>query len=294
MSKQEPTLYDYLKQFHSVYETGILTDKAAVLYWQMVGMFNAYGWKKWVGVDTAQLMAMIHTTNKKTALRERDILIRAGLIDYKKGHRGKVSEYGLRYSHDTQSNPETGLGYSNDTYSDTHADTYYDTQNDTPHKKEDLRPKTKDVSNRKVSSTPKRTSYGSGCAETAPPSPAPSVPLVFQIPLNDNSLFPVTADMVAHWRELYPAVNIEQELRKMIGWCEANPRKRKTRGGVTRFINGWLSKEQNRGGGYRQGGSYAEGNGYRMPQESPYYSRGTKLNPDGTWDYDPGDTSGSL
>lgn len=27
---------------------------------------------------------------------------------------------------------------------------------------------------------------------------------------------------------------------------------------------------------------------------TPHYARGTKLNPDGTWDYDPGDTSGSL
>lgn len=27
---------------------------------------------------------------------------------------------------------------------------------------------------------------------------------------------------------------------------------------------------------------------------TPHYSRGTRMNPDGTWDYDPGDTSGSL
>ena len=27
---------------------------------------------------------------------------------------------------------------------------------------------------------------------------------------------------------------------------------------------------------------------------TPHYARGTKLNPDGTWEYDPGDTSGSL
>lgn len=140
---KNPTLYDYLRQFHSVYETGILTDKAVVLYWQMLNMFNTFGWKKWVGVDTAQLMAMLHTTNKKTALRERDVLIRAGLIEYKKGHRGKVSEYRLGYSYDTQSDTyldtKTELGYSNDTYSDTYLDTQSDTYLDTPHKNKDLR-----------------------------------------------------------------------------------------------------------------------------------------------------------
>ena len=39
-----------------------------------------------------------------------------------------------------------------------------------------------------------------------------------------------------------------QELRKMRGWCEANPKKRKTKNGVKRFINAWLAKEQDRGG----------------------------------------------
>ena len=103
------------------------------------------------------------------------------------------------------------------------------------------------------------------CAEASPPPPAPPVPPVFQIPLNDNSLFPVTTDMVAHWRELYPAVDVEQQLRKMIGWSESNPKKRKTRNGIMNFVNRWLAKEQDRGGngyqaGYGQGGYYGNGN----------------------------------
>jgi hypothetical protein len=32
----------------------------------------------------------------------------------------------------------------------------------------------------------------------------------------------------------------------MVGWLEANPKNRKTRNGIKRFINGWLTKEQNR------------------------------------------------
>ena len=38
------------------------------------------------------------------------------------------------------------------------------------------------------------------------------------------------------------------ELRKMKGWCEGNPAKRKTRRGIVRFVNTWLAKEQDRGG----------------------------------------------
>ena len=30
----------------------------------------------------------------------------------------------------------------------------------------------------------------------------------------------------------------------MVGWCKANPTKRKTKNGVKRFINGWLAKTQ--------------------------------------------------
>ena len=32
----------------------------------------------------------------------------------------------------------------------------------------------------------------------------------------------------------------------MIGWCEANPTKRKTARGVTKFVNGWLAREQDK------------------------------------------------
>ena len=52
--------------------------------------------------------------------------------------------------------------------------------------------------------------------------------------------------MIDEWTELYPNVDILQELKKMKGWCNANPTKRKTKRGILRFINGWLSREQDR------------------------------------------------
>ena len=66
--------------------------------------------------------------------------------------------------------------------------------------------------------------------------------------LNDGALFPVKEDDISKWSALYPAVDILAELRKMAGWLDANPTRRKTKSGIRRFVNGWLAKEQDRGG----------------------------------------------
>lgn len=82
------------------------------------------------------------------------------------------------------------------------------------------------------------------CESKKEPVPEP----VILLPLNDKSLYPVIQSQVDEWSGLYPAVNVMQELRKMAGWLDANPSKRKTKRGILRFVNGWLSREQDRGG----------------------------------------------
>lgn len=74
----------------------------------------------------------------------------------------------------------------------------------------------------------------------------PSEPAVITLTLNDKSQFPVTETDIRNWQELYPAVNVLQELRNMKGWLDSNPAKRKTKAGIRRFINGWLSREQDK------------------------------------------------
>lgn len=81
----------------------------------------------------------------------------------------------------------------------------------------------------------------------AEPEPA-SAPPVAELPLNDGSLFPVYAPDASKWSMLYPAVNVLQELRKMTGWLDANPKRLKTKAGIRSFITGWLAREQDRGG----------------------------------------------
>ena len=87
-----------------------------------------------------------------------------------------------------------------------------------------------------------------------------SAPPIISIILNDKTFFDVSPEDYNRWCELYPAVNVMQELRKMSSWSTDNPKRRKTRSGIRRFINAWLSKEQDKGGQYRYQGSGSSGN----------------------------------
>jgi len=75
----------------------------------------------------------------------------------------------------------------------------------------------------------------------------PVEPAVFVLPTNKGEEYPIHRTDVDRWREIYPAVNVEQEIRNMIGWCEGHKSQRKTWGGMAKFITGWLAREQDRG-----------------------------------------------
>lgn len=86
------------------------------------------------------------------------------------------------------------------------------------------------------------------CAEPEPPHAPPVISLI----LNDKSFHDVYQADIDAWAELYPAVDILQELRKMKGWLDSNPTKRKTKRGIGRFINSWLARTQDSGGSRTQ------------------------------------------
>ena len=74
----------------------------------------------------------------------------------------------------------------------------------------------------------------------------------YRLILHDGSYYPISKEDISKWAALYPAVDIEQEIRKMIGWSEANPQHRKTKRGALAFINRWLAREQDKGGARRE------------------------------------------
>ncbi len=59
------------------------------------------------------------------------------------------------------------------------------------------------------------------------------------------------------WREVFPGVDIEQEVNRARQWLIDNPRRRKTCGVMLQFLYKWLAKAQNDGrtAGIRSGGS---------------------------------------
>lgn len=84
----------------------------------------------------------------------------------------------------------------------------------------------------------------SSANQTSEPAAEPFITLQ----LNTGEEHPVYDKEIKDWEELYPAVDVRQQLRSMKGWLLSNPAKRKTKRGINRFINNWLSREQDRGG----------------------------------------------
>lgn len=79
------------------------------------------------------------------------------------------------------------------------------------------------------------------------PEMAPDRKKAISLTLNDKTEYWIFEDQIAKWSELFPAVDVMQELRKMKSWLDSNTSRRKTKRGILRFVNGWLSKEQDKG-----------------------------------------------
>ncbi len=84
--------------------------------------------------------------------------------------------------------------------------------------------------------------------------------------LNDGSEWRPTEALFAEYVRLYPNVDVKQQFNEMRSWCLSNPKKRKTKRGITRFVNSWLGREQDRG--YRRPST-----GYQQAPKSGYGDR---------------------
>jgi len=84
----------------------------------------------------------------------------------------------------------------------------------------------------------------------APSALTPADPPIVLIPTNrKGEEFPVSKAQADEFAELYPSVNVQQQLREMRAWAIANPDRRKTSNGMLKFVNTWLAREQDKPGG---------------------------------------------
>ena len=68
-----------------------------------------------------------------------------------------------------------------------------------------------------------------------------------ELPTNRNGTrWRATSEQVEAWIEAFPGIDVPATLLEMRAWLVSNPTKRKTVSGMARFVNNWLSKEQNK------------------------------------------------
>lgn len=90
------------------------------------------------------------------------------------------------------------------------------------------------------------TSSAAPASPTPPADLVPADPPVLTFLLNDGSEFGISQQQAREFRELFPAIDVMQELRSLKAWCIGNRQNRKTRTGAMKFVTGWLSRAQNR------------------------------------------------
>lgn len=67
--------------------------------------------------------------------------------------------------------------------------------------------------------------------------------------------YDVTEAQVSTWMSLFPSVDVMQELRSALAWVIANEGRRKTAGGMPRFLVNWLTRSND---SHRTGSAQAE------------------------------------
>lgn len=65
---------------------------------------------------------------------------------------------------------------------------------------------------------------------------------IISVPLNDGSFFTPDEKYINQLKDTYKHIDIASEFKNIVSWCIANPKKQKTPNGVKRFINSWMSR----------------------------------------------------
>lgn len=73
-------------------------------------------------------------------------------------------------------------------------------------------------------------------------------PIFMEFPVLSGGTWKLAVAKRNEYAGAYPAVDVDAELRAACQWLRDNPRNMKTPTGMTRYLNGWLSRQQNRAG----------------------------------------------
>jgi hypothetical protein len=88
-------------------------------------------------------------------------------------------------------------------------------------------------------------SVSEGGAGGTPPLLDSDSPVAVSLPCCGSARsYGVTLAQIASLQIAYPGVDVLAEVHKARAWLESNPSRRKTHGGVARFLNAWMSRAQ--------------------------------------------------
>ncbi len=79
--------------FEQWLETHYLPVPVQLLWYKLMYLCNRSGWSGWMTVDNLRLMAAMQMRREATLIKARDELIKAGLIEYRKGRKGCPNSY---------------------------------------------------------------------------------------------------------------------------------------------------------------------------------------------------------
>jgi hypothetical protein len=85
--------------------------------------------------------------------------------------------------------------------------------------------------------------YINTCSEqtSSASEPALDIPTLL---LKDGSRFHLSQTHFNEFVDAYPNVDVREQILKMSQWLKSNPTKRKTKNGIMRFVNAWLSRSE--------------------------------------------------
>lgn len=108
------------------------------------------------------------------------------------------------------------------------------------------------------------------CEQQKTKEPEDDSPVVIRMPLNTGEEYLITERAIKEYEELYPALDVVQEIRAMVGWLKADKKRLKTKSGIRRFIAGWLNRSQNSGSGAKRKENTAQNTAVIEYGENPF------------------------
>lgn len=87
-----------------------------------------------------------------------------------------------------------------------------------------------------------RLDHGKNGSSTLTRQVEPTPLLVFPTIGTGGSQWALRAAQVDEWRGLYPGFDVMAEIQKALAWVRADTKRRKTAGGMTKFLVGWLNR----------------------------------------------------